>query len=55
MADATRWETVVAGPFQPGGAGFIRDHDSNLGIEAPLLNRVVDRLEIAAAAGDENP
>ena len=40
--------------IEPAGPGHVRDHDGNRRVEAAVRNGVDERLEIAAAAGNQN-
>jgi hypothetical protein len=43
-----------AGAIEPAGPGHVRDHDGDRRLEAAVRHGVDERLEIAAAAGDQD-
>jgi len=48
-------EAALAGGFEPGGVGAIRDHDGDAGIGYRAgRNAVGDGDEVGAASGEEN-
>src|SRR5688572_25510378 len=54
MADVQRLDPRRAPPFQPARVFDVRDDDGNRRIESPVADRVDERLQVAAATGDEN-
>ena len=49
-----RRDVVFARPFEGIGIGLVADHDSDLRSELTVFDIVDDRLEVRAAAGDED-
>jgi hypothetical protein len=54
MADADRLDPRRARALERAGAFDIRDHDGNRRVEASVCDRVDERLQVAAAPGDEH-
>ena len=54
MADDERFDARAAREVEPTGIGAVRDDDDDARVELAALDRGDERLEIAAAAGNEH-